>query len=42
MGSVWMGEGWVVGGWIVWIGDGCAVGGWVVCGYVMDVWWMDG
>ena len=42
MGSVWMGEGWVVGVWRVWIGDGCAVGGWVVCGYVMDVWWMDG
>ena len=42
MGSVWMGEGWVVGGWRVWIGDGCVVDGWVVCGYVMDVRWVDG
>ena len=34
MGSVWIGDGCVVGGWkgSVWIGDGCVVGGWVECG----------
>ena len=26
----------------VWIRDGCVVDGWVVCGYVMDVRWVDG